>query len=318
MHAASGRWKLGLMLALVTALFWGLLPIALAVVLRGLDAYTIVWYRFAAAGAALGLYLAWQRRLPWPAPLTGRGWMLLAVALAGLLANYVLYLLALRHTGPTAAQILIQLAPMFLLFGGLLVFRERFSLLQWAGFAVLAAGMLLFFHDRLASLVALGSELGVGVALMLAASLTWAIYALAQKQLLSQLASEQILFLLYLGAVILLLPLSHPGDVQRLDGLQLGLLAFCCANTVIAYGCFAEALEHWEVSRVSAVVTLAPLVTLSGMLAAARLWPDQLPTESLTVLRATGAFVVVAGAMITALGARPVSDLRATPNPQQA
>jgi drug/metabolite transporter (DMT)-like permease len=316
MHATSGRWKLGLALALVTAVCWGLLPIALKIVLARMDAYTITWYRFAVSGIALGLFLAWRRRLPLPVPLTRRGWALIAVALAGLLANYVLYLFSLEHTSPTAAQVLIQLAPVFLLFGGLVVFRERFAPLQWAGFVVLVGGLLLFFHDRLAEVFALGTQLGFGVALMVLAALTWAVYGLAQKQLLTQLASEQVLFLLYLGAVPLLLPAAHVPQVIALDRTQLAMLAFCCANTVVAYGCFAEALEHWEVSRVSAVVTLAPLVTLLGMQVASYLWPGSVAAEGLSGLSIAGALLVVAGAMTTAVGARAVSGGREPPSPQ--
>jgi drug/metabolite transporter (DMT)-like permease len=147
---------------------------------------------------------------------------------------------------------------------------------------------------------------------MVLAALVWAAYALVQKQLLTQLASEQVLFLLYVGAVPLLLPPAHLAQLLALDGLQLGMLAFCCANTVVAYGCFAEALEHWEVSRVSAVVTLAPVFTLLGVHAAAWLWPDAAPAEFLSAWNVLGALLVVAGSMTTALGAR------ARPPPQAA
>jgi drug/metabolite transporter (DMT)-like permease len=306
MHTTSGRWRLGLALALTTAVCWGLLPIALKVTLTGMDAWTLTWYRFATAGVALGAFLAWRRRLPLRSPLTRRGWWLYAVALLCLVANYVGYLVSLDLTSPTVAQVLIQLAPVLLLFGGLVVFRERFAPLQWAGFATLLAGLAVFFHDRLAEVFAIGTPLGLGVVVMLFAALAWAAYALAQKQLLTQLASEQVLFLVYLGAVPLLLPPAHLAQVLALDGLQLGMLAFCCANTVIAYGCFAEALEHWEVSRVSAVVTLAPIVTVLGVQVAAHLWPHAAPAEALSGWNVLGAALVVAGSMTTALGARSV------------
>ncbi|NJD32869.1 MAG: DMT family transporter [Gammaproteobacteria bacterium] len=318
MHATSGRWKLGLALALVTAVCWGLLPIALKVVLARMDAVSITWYRFAASAVALGLFLAWRRRLPLRSPLTRSGWVLFAVALAGLLGNYVLYLVSLEHTSPTAAQVLIQLAPMFLLFGGLVVFRERFAPLQWLGFGVLVCGLLLFFHDRLGEVFAPRTQLGFGVALMVLAALSWSVYGLAQKQLLTQLSSQQVLFLLYVGAVPLLLPAAHPSQVLALDGLQLAMLAFCCANTVVAYGCFAEALEHWEVSRVSAVVTIAPLVTLAGMHVASRIWPGNVATEGLTAPSVVGALLVVTGAMTTAIGARAVSVEPGPPNRRPA
>lgn len=302
MHSSTGHWRLGLALALTTALCWGLLPIALKVALTGMDAWTITWYRFATAGVALGAFLAWRRRLTWPVPLTRRGWALYAVALAGLLANYVLYLVSLDLTSPTIAQVLIQLAPMFLLAGGLVVFRERFARLQWAGFAVLVLGLAVFFHERLAEIFALRTGLGLGVAVMIVAAITWAIYGLAQKQLLTQLASEQVLLLLYVGATAILLPRAHLAQLTALDATQLGMLAFCCANTVVAYGCFAEALEHWEVSRVSAVVSIAPLVTLAAMQGASLAWPESVPAERLSALSIAGALLVVAGAMLAALG----------------
>jgi drug/metabolite transporter (DMT)-like permease len=306
MHTTSGRWRLGLALALTTAVCWGLLPIALKLTLTGMDAWTLTWYRFTTAAVALGAYLAWRRRLPLRSPLTRRGWWLYAVALLCLVANYVGYLVSLDLTSPTVAQVLIQLAPVLLLFGGLVVFHERFAPLQWVGFAMLLTGLTVFFHDRLAEVFAIGTRLGLGVVVMLFAALAWAAYALAQKQLLTQLASEQVLFLVYLGAVPLLLPPAHLAQVLALDGLQLGMLAFCCANTVIAYGCFAEALEHWEVSRVSAVVTLAPIVTVLGVQAAAWLWPQAAPAEALSGWNILGAALVVAGSMTTALGARSV------------
>jgi len=304
MHATTGRWQLGLALALTTAVFWGLLPIALKVTLTGMDAWTLTWYRFATAAVALGAFLAWRRRLPFRGPLTRRGRWLYLAALLCLVANYVGYLVALELTSPTVAQILIQLAPLFLLFGGVLVFRERFAPLQWVGFVVLVTGLVVFFHDRIAEVFSLDTRLGLGVAVMLFAALAWAVYALAQKQLLAELASEQVLFLLYLGAVPLLLPPAGLAQVLALDGLQLGMLAFCCANTVIAYGCFAEALEHWEVSRVSAVVTLAPVFTLLGVQAAAWLWPAAAPAEILSGWNVLGALLVVGGSMTAALGAR--------------
>ena len=304
MHTTSGRWRLGLALALTTAVCWGLLPIALKLTLTGMDAWTLTWYRFATATVVLGAFLAWRRRLPLRSPLTRRGWWLYAVALLCLVANYVGYLVSLDLTSPTVAQVLIQLAPVLLLFGGLIVFHERFAPLQWVGFAMLLTGLAVFFHDRLAEVFAIGTRLGLGVVVMLFASLAWAAYALAQKQLLTQLASEQVLFLVYLGAVPLLLPPAHLAQVLALDSLQLGMLAFCCANTVIAYGCFAESLEHWDVSRVSAVLTLAPIFTLLGIQGAAWLWPAAAPAEALSPWNVLGAALVVTGSMTTALAAR--------------
>ena len=77
----------------------------------------------------------------------------------------MVYVKALQHSSPTIAQTVGQLGPMFLLFGGLIVFHEHFSGLQWIGFGVLLAGLVLSFNNRLSELSHLAAGLGLGVVL---------------------------------------------------------------------------------------------------------------------------------------------------------
>ena len=304
MNTATGRWRLGFTMSLTTAVLWGFLPIALKVVLTGMDGYTIIWWRFLLSMLGLGAFLAWRGQLP---RLRGTGrstWLLLGIALAGLLANYVLYLRSLDLTSPSIAQVVIQLAPLLLLLGGVFVFRERFAPRQWAGFVVLTIGQLLFFNRRLPELARPTEGLGFGVALMIVAAIAWAIYGLAQKRLLTIITSRQVLWMLYVGASIGLLPVAEPLEVLKLDGLQLAMLAFCSVNTLVGYGAFGEALHYWDVTRVSAVIATAPLFTMASMWLISRLGWDLLPPEGLNAWSIVGALAVVAGSMICALAAR--------------
>lgn len=308
MKTDTRRWQLGFTMSLTTAVLWGFLPIALKVALTGMDVYTITWWRFAASMLSLGAFLAWRGQLPQLGG-AGRGaWMILGIALVMLLANYVLYLVALDLTTPSVAQVVIQLAPLLLLLGGVFVFHERFTPRQWLGFVVLGIGLLLFFNHRLPELAHPTEGLGLGVALMIAAAVAWAIYGLAQKYLLATFTSRQVLWMLYLGATIALLPTAAPIAVLDLDALQLSMLVFCCANTVIAYGAFGEALHYWDVSRVSAVLATAPLFTMASMWLVDRLGWNLLPTEGLNALSIVGALAVVGGSMTCALAARTVRD----------
>lgn len=303
-HTTSGNWRLGFALALTTSLFWGLLPIALKLLLAAMDPLTITWYRFAVASLALGLFLKLKHRLPMPLTLDRGGWVLLGICILGLTSNFVLYVLGLSRASPTVTQVVIQLSPLCLLLGGLVVFHERFTALQWSGFAVLVGGMLLFFNRRLPELAHVSGGVGLGVLLLVIAAILWAAYALAQKHLLRSLASEQLLFLLYSAAVALLFPPVKFATVLDLTTLQLGLLAFCCANTLVAYGAFAEAIGHWEVSRVSAVISTAPLFTLLGMRLVEFFAPGLMAPEVLNGLSVLGALAVVAGSCLCALGSR--------------
>jgi drug/metabolite transporter (DMT)-like permease len=312
MHQTTGRWRLGLALTLITVLMWGSLPIPLKLLLDVMDAYTITWIRFVAAALLLGLWLARRAGLPALQRLGRRDLWLLAIAVLGLAGNYILYLLGLDHIPPGAAQVVIQLAPMFLLLGGLLVFRERFGTVQWLGFAILCGGLLLYFHDRLGALTGHG-RYAVGVIMIVGAGVLWSAYALAQKQLLKVLPSEAILWSIYTASVVLFLPGTQLSSVARLDALHIVLLVFACLNTIVAYGCFAEALDHWEASRVSAVLAVTPLVTLVLVGALAHVAPQALPAEPLDLLSLTGACIVVVGSGLSALAPRPRIVSRAAP-----
>ena len=192
LHRARGNPRLGLLLALATVLLWGFLSIALKLLLLGgMDAFTITWFRLAVSALLLAGFQARRRQLPALRDLGGRDWVLLGVALVGLVSNYVLFALALDYVPPATAQLVIQLAPILFLLGSLAIFREAFSSWQWLGLGVLAAGLLLFFNDRLAALVRLSGTEAVGVSIVVVASIVWAAYALAQKQLLTALSSEK-------------------------------------------------------------------------------------------------------------------------------
>ena len=305
MHKLSGRWKLGLAFAVVTAAFWGVLPIALSIVLRTVDPVTITWMRFLTAALMLGGALAVFGQLPKLSDIGGKGWIVLGLALFGLAGNFVVYVIALGYASPTVNQVVTQLSPILLMLGGIAVFHERFSWIRWAGFGLLLVGLPLFFNRRLPELMNLHSGLGLGVALLVACSFVWVIYGLAQKWMLRRLQSQQILLLLYIGSTIVLTPAAHPSSILKIDTLQTWMLVFCCANTVIAYGAFAEALKHWEASRVGATLTLTPLFTIVAMWILEHAAPGLVKPEQLNSLSVLGALIVVGGSMLCALGAAP-------------
>lgn len=300
-HRPSGRWRLGLVLSLLCVFLWGLLPVALKILLRAMDPYTITWYRFVAAASLLGSYLVFRGRIPRLRGIRKRISVLLVLATLGLGGNYVLYVYGLLFVSAGAAQVLIQLAPATAVLGFLFFFREPFSRVQWLGLLVLGSGMLLFFHNRLDEIFLHFGGDARGAVLIVLSALAWAVYALAQKQLLEHMTSPAILLVIYCGATFLLLPAAAPREVFDLDASSFGLLIFCALNTLIAYGSFSEALAHWEGSKVSAVLSLTPLATLVMVHVASLLWPGVVASEPVTPLGLLGAGLVVLGSVIVAL-----------------
>ena len=301
LHQTSGRWRLGLALSLTCTFVWGILPIALAVTLQELDIYTITWFRFFMAFGLLAAYLAARKEFPDLQKLRSASLGLLAIATIFLGLNYLFFLQGLVLTSPTISEVVIQLAPVLMSLGGLAIFKERYTLHQWGGLGVLALGFALFVHGQLEIVVTAQATFLLGNICLVLGAITWAIYALAQKQLLQKLSSSTIMLVIYGGCALLFSPLAKPQPLLSLSPLHLGMLLFCGLNTLIAYGAFAEALDHWEASRVSAVIALTPIVTFVSMWAVSLLTPTLIAPENVTPLGLWGAVLVVAGSMVIAL-----------------
>jgi drug/metabolite transporter (DMT)-like permease len=294
---------LGFALAFTTVVLWALLPIALEALLVRLDAFTITWARFVVSTGVLGAWLAIRGGLAGLVTVGARDGWLLAGATAFLAVNYGTFIVGLDWTSPADAQILIQLGPILLGLGGIFVFRERFTRLQWIGFAVLAIGLLVFLAGRRVVIEGATPPSSGGWALIGVAALTWAVYGLAQKQLLQRFASNQVLLAIYVGCALAFTPLAAPSSLVGLGATELALLGFCALNTVVGYGSFAESLAHLEASKVGAVIALTPLLTLGIKEAVDALWPAATAPQTLSAESWLGALLVVAGCLATSLAA---------------
>jgi drug/metabolite transporter (DMT)-like permease len=298
------NWKLGFGLSLITAVLWGILPIALKVAFTELDAWTITWYRFAGATVIVGTWLAMRGRLPAGQLRDRKVWRWLLPASLALTGNYVLYSLGLQYTSPAVAQTVMQLAPFLLLVFGIFIFHEHFSRLQTFGFGALVLGLAIFFNRRLPELLNPSAGWSFGILLLVFSAISWAVYGVGQKQLLRHLDSAQILVLVYAGATLVLFPTANPGLLLHLHSAAFLALMFGIVNTVVAYGAFGMALEVWDVSRVGSVAASAPLFTVVGSMIGARAAFAWVTPDALSALSIVGALCVVAGSMVSALGSR--------------
>ncbi|MBR8840104.1 MAG: DMT family transporter [Stigonema ocellatum SAG 48.90 = DSM 106950] len=301
MHKTSGRWRFGLALSLLTVLLWGILPIALTVTLQVLDVYTVIWFRFLVSFVLLAVYLKVRGKLPTLAQLRSSSWQLLAIATIFLATNYILFLQGLALTSPANAEVLIQFASLLLGLGGLVFFQERYQLRQWIGVSVLILGFVLFFHEQLTNLITAHGKYLLGSGLIVLGAAAWAVYALAQKQLLQSLSSPTIMLIIYGGCTLFFTPFATVKTIVSMNFFHLVILIFCGLNTLIAYGAFAESLEHWEASRISAVLAIAPIVTLISVWFVSIIAFHLITPERLTFMGIVGAVLVVSGSVTIAL-----------------
>ena len=300
-HTPTGRRVVGLALALFTALIWGMLPVVLKVLVKRLDVYTLTWFRFLMAGLLMLPLVMRQQR--WRAIFRVRGvpLMILLLGIVGLCGNYLTFMSGLSFVSPSSAQVVIQLSPMFVLLGGLVIFGETFSRLQWLGFGTLVVGLLLFFNPHYGDLLGTSATYAGGILLIVVAAVLWAAYMMSQKELLMFMSSESVLFAIYFSGAVLLLPFVHLSQLADLDKTHVLLLAASALMTMLSYLSFAKALEHVEMSRVGVVVALTPLITLTTAGLGAVTFPEALVPERLNPVGMVGAAMVVVGSMLGAL-----------------
>jgi drug/metabolite transporter (DMT)-like permease len=187
------------------------------------------------------------------------------------------------------------------------VFRESYRWGQWLGLLTIAVGLAMFFRDQFGVGTVSSHDYLLGSAFVIVAAVVWAGYALIQKQLLLRLDSPAILLFIYALAG-LLLPLAQPQRLLALDPLHAAMLAYCVLNTLVAYGAFAEALAHWEASRVSAILATTPLLCLAVVAAVHALWPGAVAPEQVSGLGYAGAVLVVAGSAMSSLLGKPAES----------
>ena len=121
------RHRLALALALLAALFWGLLPLALQIVFPVLDATPSPGADSSSPALLSGCFS--------PAATTSRTrcgshrscGRCCPIAIVGLTLNYTLFVVGVHLTSPATAQVVIQSANLFVLLGDMVVYRERFS-----------------------------------------------------------------------------------------------------------------------------------------------------------------------------------------------
>ena len=280
---------------------WGILPIALKELLEGMDASTIVWYRFLFAAFLVLGWLHYRKKLPKLEAINTSTIVIIILSAAGLCANYVFFSLSLNYLNAETSEAVIQLTTLFLIFGGVVFYKEQFSGAQKFGTLLIVAGLLLFFNERLGEFKDLGSQQTLGVFIVFLSAITWTVYSLLQKKLLREFTSPQLLLMMYGFSAVVLFPFVSPKALIQLGGFQIFLLSFCCLNTVIAYGCFTEALNCWEASKVSAVLALAPLFTIIGLKIIVLVEPNYAYSDRLSIISLIGAVLLVFGSALTAL-----------------
>lgn len=302
-YSARQQAQLGLLFISIAVVFWGILPIALKLSGGFIDPVTLTWFRFLVA-LLVSVAVQWSvGSLKQFASLDRKLWLRLCLAGLFLMLNYVSFVYSLKYLAPGVAQLNFQTSPFFLAFGGVLFFKERLNALQLSCFATLALGMLMFFNPYLDASAADNQQVWLGVMIIQFSVLAWTSYALLQKSLLQRLSPANVLLVIYALGVLVMAPFSDFSQFAQMDSFEWQVALFCAANTLIAYGCFGQAMKYWPTAQVSAMLALTPVLSFSAtaMVVSFGWWPLLFEAPQLDGLSLLGMGLIIVSVMLVQL-----------------
>ncbi len=278
---------------------FGLSFVATKTALRGFEPLLIALLRFALAGAIL--WVVWRLR-PGRERVTRRD--LARLALIGFVSLTVYFSFentGIARTSASEAAILIATIPIFVAVLGTFTQGERTKPRQWAG-------ILLSFGGIVALVLAAGAAAGgslTGNLLVLAASLSAAVYALLARRLLVSRSALFVTAWQNLFGALFMAPLAlveaFVAGVRRPTGEAVGgVLFLTLVCSIVAYLLLNYAFRFLPANRVSVFINLTPIVAVASAYV--------LLGERLTFPQAVAAIVVVAGVWLTNSGGRAAGD----------
>jgi drug/metabolite transporter (DMT)-like permease len=288
----------GIFYAIITAILWGMLAIALKVSLSDLTPADITWFRFATAFIALGVYY-WIRK-PAYLRILRRPPLLMVVGTLCLAVNYFGFIKGVQLTSPTVAQIFIQLGPVLLALSGVLFFREKIKPRQVAGLVIAFSGLALFYYQHTQPLAGGGfRQYAGGIVWVIVAAITWTAYSVILKIMVLKYPPMQLNLVIFGLPALVYFPFVHISHFATLSPAGWAILFFLGANTLVAYGLLALAIQYTEANKISVILILNPILTFVIMAIISHTNARWIAHEHYTITTLAGALTVLFGAMLT-------------------
>jgi drug/metabolite transporter (DMT)-like permease len=284
--------------ALGMTVAFGMSFVATKVALRGFEPLLVALIRFTLAGAVL--WLVWRLRPGRERAAPGDRRRLALLGFVSLTVYFSFENLGIARTSASAASILIAAIPVFVLILNAFTLREPTTARQLLGIGLSFVGIV-------ALVVSTGSASGgslLGDLLVLAASLSAAVYSLLARRLMLRrsalfVTTWQNLFGALFMAPLALVEALVAGVRQPTAQAAAGVLFLTGVCSVVAYLLLNYAFRFLPASRVSVFINLTPVVAVAGAYV--------LLGERFTAAEAAAAVVVVAGVWLANSAARGAS-----------
>ncbi len=291
--------------ALTAIVLWGVSFVATKAALRDVSPVTLIFTRFGLGVAVLVIILTVRRESFMP---PARAWpMLAAMGFVGIFLHQMIQVHGLTLTTAVRTGWLIGLTPIWSAVLAAIFLGERFGIRMVLGLLLGLLGALLVVTRGELSSGVLALPATRGDLLVLASTVTWAVYTILGRDTLKALGSARATTTAMAAGWALMVPffLSSAGwqDYRQLSSTSVVAILFLgigCSG--LGYLLWYAALERIDASQVAAFLYLEPLVTLVAAVT--------LLGESVALSTIVGGMLVLAGVLIV-----QTANVRALPEP---
>lgn len=261
-------------LALLTvSLIWGISAVVIKYTLNYIPPFSFLYIRFVLASIVLYFLVDWEKHKYLINVKRKEFIKIFLIGALGSSVNLGLYFWGINFTTAIEATIIYSFSPILIVFGGVVLLKEKLTKLGIIGLITTLLGFcIVVFHPLLQS----GTESAVGTSfvgnfLVLLSVLAWASYSLISKNLFNHDKSGErfspvfITFISFFAGAITLIPFGmYEIWTAQIDYVRAapGILYMTFFSTVVAYTFFEYGVKKIDVSRASLFQYIQPVFTI--------------------------------------------------------
>jgi drug/metabolite transporter (DMT)-like permease len=278
----------GIILALLAAALWGLTPVATK---AALDGFTPEFLGFIRLAAAALLFRAFAGR--------GARWFVadlwIWLAGAGLGVDFLLYNYGVQRTAANVAGLVVNIELLSTIALAVWILGERLNARRICGGAVTVAGVLLVSFDGLRLADVTRTDRLLGNLLVMAAGVSWSLFAVAQRRtLISGALFDRLTPIFSIAALITAPSMLRSGAWVVKGGTEPVLMFIVLAvfGTGVVYWIYGRAQESIDISVLSMLLCTIPVFAV--------VFAYVLLHEPITMQLSVGGGVILAGILTIA------------------
>jgi len=279
---------------LLTAFFWGGTFVAGRFLAKDVSPFSAAFLRFAVASACL-LFILWKVEGRLPLLRKNQIIPIILLGMSGIFTYNVFFFKGLKLIDAGRAALIISINPILITLCSAYFFKERLSLVKSIGIAISVSGAMIVI-SRGNPFDLLSGHLGIGEAYIFVSVISWVMFSLIGKTVLSDLSPLiSVSYSSAVGAAALMIPALSEGMAQNIgqySGMDwLSIFYLSIFGTVIGFIWYYQGIRSIGPTKAGLFINFVPISAI--------ILAFLLLNEPVTISLLIGAIFVSTGVYLT-------------------